>query len=229
MSDSDSDVSTDSDASIAPPISSLAISSLATTPAAPLSPAALLFQTLYDGRYCENHGKKLSRAERKREGYISATLTYGEIRFDTFQELVGILEERKMLPEEGGVFVDVGCGIGKPVFAAAMLHGFRRCIGIEILEDCYNACVDTLGFFGREVRPVLGEAVGDEKRVLPENLQISFLHNDALEVDWSTADLVFMNSTCFNMPLMMNLSVQCRALKVGAVIVTTTKKILGKQ
>jgi len=32
-------------------------------------------------------------------------------------------------------FIDIGCGTGKPVFAAALLHPFKKVIGVEILED----------------------------------------------------------------------------------------------
>ena len=33
----------------------------------------------------------------------------------------------------GGVCYDLGSGVGRPVFAAALLHPFARCVGIEIL------------------------------------------------------------------------------------------------
>ncbi|GMI23773.1 hypothetical protein TeGR_g7918 [Tetraparma gracilis] len=224
MSDSDSD------GSIPPPVSSLDLESstdadlLPSRPPPTLSPEAELFKTLYDDRLPSNHGKVLSRTERKREGYISPTLTYGEIRFDTFEELFNLLREKNLLPSEGGTFVDVGCGIGKPVFAAALLHDFQKCTGIEILEDCYRCAVETLAFWTSDIKPLL-----NEDRVLPENLKFSFLNNDATLVDWSGADVVFMNSTMFNMALMLKLSVQCRALREGAIIVTTTRKIVGRQ
>jgi ubiquinone/menaquinone biosynthesis C-methylase UbiE len=38
----------------------------------------------------------------------------------------------------GGKFVDVGCGTGRPVFAACLLHDFDSCVGIEILTDLYK-------------------------------------------------------------------------------------------
>ena len=218
---SDSENSDSSGSGIAPPVSNIVTSSLASP--IPLTKEGQLFQQLYNDRYELDHGKKLSRAERKREGYISSTLTYGEILFSTFSELFDILRARELLPEKG-VFVDVGCGIGKPVFAAALLHDFQRCVGIEILEDCHRACVDTLRFWTQNIKPELGD-----DRTSPENLQFSFLHNDALMVDWSNADVVFMNSTAFTTALMINLSVACRGLREGAIIITTTKKIIGKQ
>ena len=58
-------------------------------------------------------------------------------------------------------------------------------------------------------------------------MQFSFLNNDALTVDWSNADIVFINSTCFNRSLMVDLSVQAKALAPGALVVTTTKRLVG--
>ena len=54
-----------------------------------------------------------------------------------------------------------------------------------------------------------------------------FLNNDALEVDWSDADVVFMNSTCFTQSLMIDLSYACKNLKDGAFIITTTRRVIG--
>jgi hypothetical protein len=33
------------------------------------------------------------------------------------------------------VFADIGCGTGKPLFAAALLHEWRACRGVEIVEE----------------------------------------------------------------------------------------------
>ena len=37
----------------------------------------------------------------------------------------------------GGKFIDVGCGTGRPVIAACLLHDFDSCSGIEILADLH--------------------------------------------------------------------------------------------
>mmetsp|Transcript_10406 Transcript_10406/g.21411 ORF Transcript_10406/g.21411 Transcript_10406/m.21411 type:complete len:247 (-) Transcript_10406:21-761(-) len=178
-----------------------------------------MYHAIY-GSYDSDFGRSVSRSERKREGYISSALTYGEVLFETFAELFKVIKERHGGMPEGGVFVDVGCGIGKPVFAAALLHNFRKCVGIEILEDLYKVCVECLKTYTRDVKPQLGE----EKTA---DLQFSFLNNDALEVDWSDADVVFMNSTCFTQSLMIDLSLVCKQLKEGTIIITTTRRVIG--
>lgn len=37
-----------------------------------------------------------------------------------------------------------GCGTGKPVFAAAAMHPWSRCIGMEILGDLHGICLKAL-------------------------------------------------------------------------------------
>lgn len=43
-----------------------------------------------------------------------------------------------------GVFYDLGCGTGKPVFAAAAVHPWQRCVGLEILGDLHSICLKAL-------------------------------------------------------------------------------------
>ncbi|GMH48602.1 hypothetical protein TrVE_jg14474 [Triparma verrucosa] len=223
MSDSDSD------ASIEPPTQGFADSTLTATEPPPnplmesLKQEIDLFDKLYGKQrgFSETYGKEISRAERKREGYISTTLTYGEIKFETFAELMNILKGRHgAMKEDGGVFVDIGCGIGKPLFGAALLHKFDKIVGIEILEDLYKVCVETMQHWTKHVKPVLGEE-------RTQDMQFSFLNNDFLIADWSDADIVFMNSTCFNRSLMIDLSAKGKALAPGTIVVTTTKRMVG--
>ena len=51
-------------------------------------------------------------------------LTYGETPFDALARPLALIEKRfGGLPAPGtGVFADIGCGTGKPLFAAALLH-----------------------------------------------------------------------------------------------------------
>jgi hypothetical protein len=64
-------------------------------------------------------------------------LTYGETPFRAIADALGKIETRfGGLPPRGrGVFADVGCGTGKPLFAAALLHEWRACVGVEVIEE----------------------------------------------------------------------------------------------
>lgn len=54
--------------------------------------------------------------------------------------LCALLELRGIFQHKEGVFYDLGCGTGKPVFAAAAVHPWKRCIGMEILSDLHGIC-----------------------------------------------------------------------------------------
>ena len=60
-------------------------------------------------------------------------LTYGEFDLDGFFELL-----RAAAPREGETFVDVGSGCGRLVLAAALVHNWRACVGIEMLGDLHE-------------------------------------------------------------------------------------------
>ena len=60
---------------------------------------------------------------------------YGEINFRSFSE---IMQEIRPLVPPRGVFYDLGCGTGRPVFAAALLCDFSRIIGMET-DDVFTA------------------------------------------------------------------------------------------
>lgn len=53
--------------------------------------------------------------------------------------------------------------------------------------------------------------------------KISLLRADATRVDWSDADLLFANSTCFDERLMTTLATLAERMKPGAFCVTFTK------
>lgn len=56
--------------------------------------------------------------------------------------------------------------------------------------------------------------------------RISMIHGDATIVDWSEADLVFMNSTCYDDVLLNKLvESSADAMKVGSFAVTFTKQL----
>ena len=62
------------------------------------------------------------------------SLIYGEVKFEVLSEVF----LKSILLPPGGVFVDLGSGVGRAVFAAAMLHDFKKCVGIEILQSLFE-------------------------------------------------------------------------------------------
>ncbi len=139
--------------------------------------------------------RDLSRAERIENGYISSTLSYGEILFEPFQKLLTILYRHGFSPESGGKFVDIGSGIGKAVFAAALCHQFNACVGIEILSSLHHLAERPISEKWRKL--------AQSKHKGKNNIDISFVRGDAqfLEHIWQEADVVFAHWTAFGSDL----------------------------
>ena len=79
-----------------------------------------------------------SKEERKYFSYNTTTLTYGEITFNGMYKIFQKLRELGFVETFGGVFVDIGHGSGKCVFAACLCHNFQATYGIEILSGLYH-------------------------------------------------------------------------------------------
>ena len=186
--------------------------------AAAITKAAALYE-----RVCAGHdihlGKTLSTRERDAKGLATSTLVYGEIKFEPFavafqkiRQLYGGLQRR------GGVFVDVGAGTGKPAFAAALLHDWDSCRGVEILSGLHGASLELLKRWrSDEVQVLLTDA--------QREIAFDFVLGDARKVEWSGADCLFMNSTCFDEPLMVELASVADNMRVGSFAVTFTKRL----
>ena len=159
-------------------------------------------------------GKRASRRARMENGFLHCSLTYGEVEYEPFVEIFNVLLNDGLRP--GGVFVDIGCGVGKAVFAAAIGHDFDKCLGIEILQRLHDINHDDLlPRFEAHVR----------HDVVPESRQhcdIEFICGDATVLDWSEARVVFANSTCFDEALMRKLADAAGKLVPGSYVVTTT-------
>lgn len=197
------------------PANSLAVSSLSES-------AFALAQQAFEALYADHPlsvAKEASRRERRENQYIAMSLVYGEIAFGPFKSVFDVLKRwHHVLEKPGGVFLDIGSGSGKAVFAATLIHDFDACYGIEILETLHAMSETVLQLWDRKM-----------KRQFPLSIQkkrtrISFARGDALEVEWpSTADLVFLNSTCFGDALLRELVEKLAIVcKPGAVVITAT-------
>ncbi|CAM9133824.1 unnamed protein product [Scytosiphon promiscuus] len=180
-----------------------------------------VFSALYPAELPEENGMKASRNERLSKGYESVTLTYGEVSATGFAEILDkIGASHGGLPEKDGVFYDLGCGTGKPVFAAAAMHPWSRCIGMEILGDLHGICLKALKRWqgGLKNEVTIGGVRGG-------TAEIEFVCGDFTVLDWSDGDVVFANSTCFGDDLMKKLAQGATALKEGAIVVTMTDPV----
>ena len=76
---------------------------------------------------------------------------FGKIKNQYGKPYVGASGEDGILQRRGGYFYDLGCGTGKPLVAAALLHDFDVCCGIECLEGLFTAAVELVGIYNAKV------------------------------------------------------------------------------
>lgn len=156
------------------------------------------FDRLYEGV----EGYPLSHQARNRLGTEDRSLTYGEVMAEGFLEVLD-----KAAPRAGETFYDLGSGTGRAVFLAAMAHPFGRLVGIEFLDTLHQAAVAVSARFDAEVRPHLSAPRKDAA--------IELRGGDFLEADLSDAGVIFMQSNCFEPPLMKALVKKFEAVPAG--------------
>lgn len=155
--------------------------------------------------------------ESKGEGNIS--LTYGEIDFFSFLSILERLE-----PKRGDVFVDLGHGTGKAIVCASLMYGhiFSKLVGIEIIPELNKMSK-------RVVEKLLCKftttPLFENHSVDVQVYEGDFRESNVQGFDWTTADLIFANSTCFDDLLMNTLGQMTNNLRIGAKIVTFTREL----
>ena len=131
------------------------------------------------------------------------SLIYGEALPESLAEILKIVQ-----PKKGEIFYDLGSGGGKVVLAAGMMFPFRKVIGIEKIKELVDA----------------SQVVLRQAQDIPM-VPIEFRCQDFLDADFTDADIIFINSTCFSYETMDALAAKMESLKNGARIITVTKQM----
>lgn len=153
-------------------------------------------------------GADLSQAERKTLLNDEDAFIYGEIQFLPFFALL-----EKAMPRKGEVFYDLGSGIGKAVFTAALYFDFKKTVGIECLPGLNRAAHTQLQKATDYLIPI--------EKLAP----IQFVEADFLNYDFSDANIIFINATCFSYSTWEQLVAKFKLLKSGSRLIVTTKKM----
>lgn len=170
-------------------------------------------KTIFDTLFSDVNGRSLSLAGRQQHDYKSKSFVYGEVVPDSFHEII-----TETHPQKGQIFYDLGSGTGKAVILAHLLFDFSDAIGIEFVDSLYDASLKVKQRYESEIKPSLEQYVGDK--------QINFILGDFLNQDLSNADVIFMNSTCFQDDLMDALDNKLHTnLKPGAQVISLSKSL----
>ncbi|KAL4165415.1 hypothetical protein KRP22_014126 [Phytophthora ramorum] len=164
--------------------------------------------------------KKVSRMEREKKELANRSLVYGEIPFETVDAIFQLMRTQfGVLLDNGGNFYDIGSGCGKVVMAAALLHDFSKCCGIEVLDGLHDVALKALDRWRYQML--------DSLPATKANVDVGFAKGDAIKRPdiWRDGTLVFCNSTCFSDSLIQAISAEADQLRVGSYFVTVTKPL----
>jgi SAM-dependent methyltransferase len=171
---------------------------------------------IFDSLYASINGYYVSMNAKRKLAYTDKTLTYGEVLFESFSEIL-----HDAVPRTGEIFYDLGSGTGKAVLIANLLFPFSKTVGIELLKDINDVALEVAKRFDSEFKQV----VSVEKK-LPK---LHYIQGDFLSYDFSDADIIFSHCTCHPDELMRVFSKWCdELLKIGARVVTVTKPLFSE-
>lgn len=181
------------------------------------------WESCYEGCTVQQ-AKQISCAERSKvKGLGSINLTYGEVKFESLASALSCHCDMK----SKNIFYDVGSGSGRGVFCAALCHDFKKLVGLEIVPGLNTAAQRQLEHYKTVVLPKLTEEAKTEgKNLTPQ--EIEFKCEDFRKVDWSEADVVWANSTCFGTDLMAHLSRYSEKMDINTYFITLTQKLQSK-
>ena len=192
----------------------------------------LVYNTTFENLSADD-GKKISQSFIQGGKTSELGLTYGEITFNSF---AAVLEHCH--PMDGKVFVDLGSGTGKALIIASLLFGtkLKHVHGIELIPGLYESSVVSINKYydimkqqfpeiydclkGCKITAEEGDILqyGQDKHGNDDNDN----NNKNIEIDditqkcdWTEADIVLANSTCFPSKLMMDLAKCAEKMKKG--------------
>jgi SAM-dependent methyltransferase len=172
---------------------------------------------LLESLYSETNSHRISTNDRDQLNLKSDELTYGEIVFLSFMD---ILARLNIKPQE--IFYDLGSGSGKAMLVAALNYDFAKARGIELLPGLITLankklaeCRNLIQWHDKNLADVYQRRID----------KIEFVQANIFDVDISDATLVFINATCFTQDSWDKVLKKFTQLPPGARIFMTTKTV----
>lgn len=144
---------------------------------------------ILDEIYADISGFSISPEEREIVESAGGNPTYGEITFESVEELIKKFSNDL---DANGTFFDLGCGVGKAC-AQVALRTPARAIGVELCPT----------------RHQLAQKAKQElinRKILTDEHKLEFREQNILDADLSSATFIFMCATCFSDDLMQKLA-----------------------
>lgn len=167
---------------------------------------------IFSNLFANVDGRSLSLKGREEQQFASKSFVYGEVLIDSFYDLLS-----EVKPRPGQTFYDLGSGAGKGVMIAHLLFPFQEAKGIELVKNLYNAAAGVKEKYEHEFRPQLMHDPDINGR------NISFQLGSFLDYDVSDADVIWMNSTCFQDDLMEALEYKLECVQPHTHIISLSR------
>ena len=147
-------------------------------------------------------------SQQARAGNDAMEYVYGEIEFNSFIALM----YRTHLTSNS-VFYDLGSGTGKAVIACAMVFDIKKSCGVELFAPLHHAAV-------KQKNQLL-----HRREYAHLHHRISFIHQDFLITDFSSATHIFINASALLGKTWNTLQHHVANQSPNATIITTTKPL----
>ena len=123
-----------------------------------------------------------------------------------------------------GNFYDLGSGTGKAVIAMSLIYQFKKCIGIEFLENLFKMSISIRNKYDQSILDKFEKYKNLFNFDNPN--QIEFLEGDFLKHTWEDTSIIFINSPCFGNNMMNNIAAKAnKECKPGTIIISLTKRL----
>lgn len=169
-------------------------------------------KSLFEHLYKDLNGYKFSIEDRRNLGYENdRSYTFGEVTFSGFKDIFEIIS-----PVEPFEFLDLGSGLGKAMVIASLLYPCKKIVGYENLHSLAEQSNVVIESFVNIIKQ-------DYPAVQPP--EVSIQKDTLLNADFSTADVIFASSTCFENAYMDFISESVPKMKSGSHIIVLTKQL----
>jgi hypothetical protein len=153
---------------------------------------------------------EISLRYRKQEDITHNQYIHGEIIFSSFSDILAFVK-----PKKNEIFYDLGCGGGKAIFTAALLYPDIIVRGVESLPPLYDLC--------QSLQCSLVKMMRDSQYFKHHPLNVEFISGDLTAIDFSEANIVYLNVTCFDSDIWERICEKLEALPVNARVIITSK------
>ena len=146
---------------------------------------------------------RLSSKERPRKQRgQGVNYTYGESPLRVLE-----LINTHCSPKSGTVFMELGCGTGRLSFAAAMQYQMKA-LGVDAIPSFIRRAQRICRLLGRD--------------------DVHFVKGDLFDLDWSTADMLYITTTTFTEETLSRFHLKASEVKEGGWLISLTHPPKGE-